>query len=383
MPSRPMRAALALAARGAGRTHPNPLVGAVIVRDGHIVGQGYHRGPGSPHAEVVALRQAGERARGATLYVTLEPCRHTGRTPPCADAIVAAGVGDVVIALPDPNPIAAGGAAVLEAHGVAVSWNDGAEEALAANLPFLSWVVRRRPWVTLKTAASADGHTATATGESKYLTGPDALRHVHRQRNRVDALLVGSGTILADDPSLTTRGVRRGRDPVRVVLDTRGRVTAAAQLFHGGSPAPTLVYTAEETSVDYERALFSVGAEVVRVAERDGHVDLSEVLADLGERGLLHVLVEGGPTVHGAFVEAGLGDAVQFYYAPVLLGGGARPMLDGRGPHRLAEAWRLTAPKVRRLGPDVLYQAYFEASWKELASRCLPDSLKPQVMSPR
>jgi diaminohydroxyphosphoribosylaminopyrimidine deaminase/5-amino-6-(5-phosphoribosylamino)uracil reductase len=376
-----MRQALALARRGTGRTHPNPRVGAVVVRNGVIVGRGYHHRVGSPHAEVLALREAGEQARGATLYVTLEPCRHTGRTPPCTDAILAAGVAAVVIALPDPNPVAGGGGEQLAAEGVKVSWGDGAEAALALNLPFLSWVVRRRPWVTLKAALSADGHVATATGQSQYLTGPTARRHVHRHRNRIDAVLVGSGTVLADDPLLTTRGVRGGRDPVRVVLDSRGRLPASARVLNPASSAPTLVYTTEETPVSYERAIFSAGGEVVRVEAEQGHVALTQVLADLGERGLLDILVEGGPTVHGAFLRAGLVDAVQLYLAPKLLGGDALPVIGGPGARSLDDSWLLTPPRIRALGADVLYEAYMAASWEEMAARCLPGWSKQPVGS--
>jgi diaminohydroxyphosphoribosylaminopyrimidine deaminase/5-amino-6-(5-phosphoribosylamino)uracil reductase len=290
-------------------------------------------------------------------------------------------VAAVVIALPDPNPVAGGGGEQLAAQGVEVSWGDGAEAALALNLPFLSWVVRRRPWVTLKAALSADGHVATATGQSQYLTGPTARQHVHRHRNRIDAVVVGSGTVLADDPLLTTRGVRGGRDPVRVVLDSRGRLPASARVLNPASSSPTLVYTTEETPVSYERAIFSAGGEVVRVDGEQGHVALTEVLADLGERGLLDILVEGGPTVHGAFLRAGLVDAVQLYLAPKLLGGDALPVIGGPGARSLDDSWLLTPPRIRALGADVLYEAYMAVSWEEMAARCLPGWSKQPVGS--
>ncbi|MGC8486903.1 MAG: bifunctional diaminohydroxyphosphoribosylaminopyrimidine deaminase/5-amino-6-(5-phosphoribosylamino)uracil reductase RibD [Clostridia bacterium] len=382
MPSRLMKEALGMARRGVGRTHPNPAVGAVVVQDGRVVGRGYHRGPGTAHAEVVALRQAGPRAQGSTLVVTLEPCRHVGRTPPCTEAILAHGVRRVVAALPDPNPVASGGAEWLRQHGIPVELGDGAREALLLNLPFLSWVVRGRPWVTMKAAASVDGRVATRTGESRYLTGPEARQHVHRVRSRIDALVVGSGTILSDDPELTARGVMRARDPVRVILDTRGRVPPSARLLQTGSVAPTLVYTGEETPVDFERALYQAGAEVVRVGVKHGHVALDEVMRDLGERGLLAVLVEGGPTIHGAFLEAGLYDSVALYWAPMMLGGEARPLIAGAPLDALADAWRLTPPRLTRLGPDVLYTAEFVHSWEEMTARCLPDWLKRPAASP-
>lgn len=375
-----MREALRLARRAVGRTHPNPLVGAVIVsaQAGPIVGRGYHHRVGQPHAEVLAIQQAGPAARGGTLYVTLEPCRHTGRTPPCTDAILAAGLSRVVYALPDPHAPAAGGGKVLQAAGVAVDVGDGAEAALAQNVGYLSWTVRRRPWVLLKSAVSADGKVATIAAESKYLTGAAALADVHRLRNAVDAILVGIGTVLADDPALTCRGVRGGRDPVRVVLDSTGRLPEAARVLDPdrsrASGAPTLVYTGHGTTPQFERRVFSRGGEVVQVNESEpGRVDLAAVLADLGERGLYTVLVEGGPTVHAALLSAGLADAWRTYWAPLVLGGPAPGPVGGRGVGALAAAPRLTPPRVTRLGADVRCDAYFEASWKELAARCLPD----------
>lgn len=371
-----MRQALTLANRAMGSTHPNPMVGAVVVRDGQVVGRGYHHRAGAAHAEVLALGQARDRARGATLYVTLEPCRHTGRTPPCTEAIRAAGIREVVYALGDPNPRAAGGARDLAASGVAVRAGDGAHEALAQNVGYLSWMVRRRPWVLLKTAMSVDGKVATVAGASRYLTGDAALNDVHKLRATYDAILIGIGTALADDPALTCRRGRRRRDPVRVVLDTHGRLSPAAQLLNLAPPstAPTLVYTGERVSSEYERGVFSRGGEVIQVeAGADGRLSLPAVLRDLGERGLYTILVEGGPTIHSAFIAAGLADAWRAYLAPMILGGPAPGPVGGTGWATLAAAPRLTEPSVRRLGPDAVYQAYFEASWKELAAACLPD----------
>ncbi len=374
----PMREALSLARRAVGRTHPNPLVGAVIVSaGGRIVGRGYHHRAGQPHAEALALAEAGPAACGGTLYVTLEPCRHTGRTPPCTDAILAAGLSRVVYALPDPRAPAAGGGKVLQAAGVAVEVGDGAEAALAQNVGYLSWTVRRRPWVVLKSAVSADGKVASVTAESKYLTGAAALADVHRLRNAVDAILVGIGTVLADDPALTCRGVRGGRDPVRVVLDSTGRLPETARVLDHdtarASSAPTLVYTGHGTSPQFERRVFSRGGEVVQVDESEpGQVDLKAVLADLGQRSLYTVLVEGGPTVHAAFIAAGLADAWRTYWAPLVLGGPAPGPVGGPGIGALRAAPRLTPPRVTRLGVDVRSDAYFEASWKELVATCLP-----------
>lgn len=374
-----MRDALRLARRATGRTHPNPLVGAVIVSaGGAVVGRGYHHRAGEPHAEVLAIQQAGPQARGGTLYVTLEPCRHTGRTPPCTDAICAAGLSRVVYALPDPHAPAAGGGGVLRQAGLAVAVGDGAEAALAQNAGYLSWTVRRRPWVLLKSALTADGKVASVAGHSKYLTGPAALADVHRLRAAADVILVGIGTVLADDPRLTCRGIRGGRDPVRVVLDSTGRLPPTARLLNpsdrAGPGVPTLVYTGHGTTPQFERQVFSRGGEVVQVDEAEpGRLDLAAVLADLGERGLYTVLVEGGPTVHAAFIAAGFADAWRAYWAPLLLGGPAPGPVGGRGVAQLAAAPRLAQPRLARIGPDMRYDAYFEASWKELALRCLPD----------
>lgn len=375
MTSQPMRQALALAKRARGRTHPNPLVGAIVVNQGRVVGRGYHHRAGEPHAEILALRDAGPQAVGGTLYVTLEPCRHTGRTPPCTDAIIAAGVRRVVVAVGDPHPQAGGGLALLEAAGIAVEVGDGASEAFQLNLPFFSWVVRGRPWTALKSAMSADGRVATITGASQYLTGAPARHHTHQLRNAADAILVGIGTVLADDPALTCRGIPNGRDPVRVVLDSHGRMDANARLLHTGSPAPTLIYTLDSTSNTYERTLFAAGGEVVRVSEQQGHVRLSEVLRDLGERGLLSVLVEGGPTIHAALLAEGLADSWIGYWAPLILGGPAPGPVGGTGVANLSESIRLTPFRTRHLGVDVVMAAEIESSWKELALRCLPVSL--------
>jgi diaminohydroxyphosphoribosylaminopyrimidine deaminase/5-amino-6-(5-phosphoribosylamino)uracil reductase len=365
-----MKTALTLARRGRGRTHPNPRVGAVVTdRTGAVVGRGYHRAAGLAHAEVAALTEAGALAHGGTLYVTLEPCRHTGRTPPCTDAIIAAGIRRVVIAIGDPHPLAGGGGDVLRAAGITVEWGDGEAEALEENLPFFSWVIRGRPWVQLKSAVSADGRMATPTGQSKYLTGAEARRDVHRLRNEADAVLVGSGTVLADDPELTCRGIRGGRDPVRVVLDSQGRLTGHERLFRTGSQAPTLIYTIDSTSISYERRLFQAGGEVVRVDARDGHVDLTAVLRDLGERDLLDILVEAGPRVQGGLRDAGCLDEWIAYWAPLLIGGSGSPgPVAGPGTGALEQATRLTRPKVTRFGNDWQYRALAARAWEELSN---------------
>jgi diaminohydroxyphosphoribosylaminopyrimidine deaminase / 5-amino-6-(5-phosphoribosylamino)uracil reductase len=356
-----MRRALALARRGSATVAPNPKVGAVVLAaDGRVVGEGWHRRVGEPHAEVVALAAAGEAARGATLVVTLEPCAHFGRTPPCVDAVLAAGVRRVVASHRDPDPRTAGaGFARLAAHGVEVEVGLGAREAIALNLPFLVSRVFGRPAVTLKWAASLDGKIATAGGESRWITGVAARRRALELREEHDAVLVGSGTALADDPRLTRRLGRAGRPIVRVVLDRRLRLSPRARLL--AEPGELLVYTASR-DVERAAALAAAGAEVVGLETPEP----GEVLADLGRRGVQSVLVEGGGEVAAAFFAAGVWDRVVAFVAPSLIGGAAAPSpLAGAGIAGLASRGRLAATEFRRRGED------FEVTG--IRERCLLD----------
>lgn len=352
-----MRRAAALAERALGRTSPNPAVGAVVVRGDRVVGEGWTRPVGGPHAEVVALRRAGERARGATLYVTLEPCSHHGRTPPCVDAVMAAGIGRVVVAVGDPNPRVRGrGLGALARAGIDVTTGVLAEEAGEVSAWFRHWIVRRRPFVILKLAASLDGRIATATGESRWISGPAARRWVHGLRNRIDAVMVGSGTVLADDPELTCR-VRGGRNPMRVVVDGGLRISPRARLLRKrSSAAPTIVATTVRATTARTKALVRAGAEVVTVPGRGPRVDLGALFRLLGERGVVSVLVEGGGDLAAALLRARLVDRVALVTAPILLGGDGRPMLGGLGLDRLADAPRVVRGRVRSLGPDVLHE---------------------------
>ncbi|MCL5116283.1 MAG: bifunctional diaminohydroxyphosphoribosylaminopyrimidine deaminase/5-amino-6-(5-phosphoribosylamino)uracil reductase RibD [Firmicutes bacterium] len=357
--------ALKLARRGMGQTSPNPMVGALVVDDdGRIISEGYHKKAGTAHAEAAALQRAGERAHGKTLYVTLEPCNHTGRTPPCTEAIIQSGIRRVVVASTDPNPhVAGGGIQRLQDAGIEVEVGDGAEEAEALNRPFMTWSRTHRPFVTLKAAMTLDGKVAAVTGESKYLTSEQARAHAHELRRTHDAILVGSGTVLQDDPQLTYRGSRRGHDPVRVVLDTRGRISPDAQVFSADSTAPTLVFTSESASVDWERDIFSAGGEVVRVdVGRDGRVSLVDVMAHLADRHILSLLVEGGPAIHAAFIADQLADRWVGYVAPIILGGREAPSPVAGPGFGLKEAPRLTIEQVFRRGPDVIIDARVEPS---------------------
>ncbi|QIA27770.1 bifunctional diaminohydroxyphosphoribosylaminopyrimidine deaminase/5-amino-6-(5-phosphoribosylamino)uracil reductase RibD [Thermaerobacter sp. PB12/4term] len=358
-----MRRALRLAARARGRTHPNPIVGAVIVRDGEVVGEGFHRRAGEPHAEIEALRTAGERARGATLYVTLEPCCHYGRTPPCTGAIMAAGVRRVVVAMVDPDPRVAGrGIAALAAAGIEVAV--GLEEEAARRLNEAYIVHRRlgRPMVTAKYAMTLDGRIATARGDSRWVTGIRARRWAHRLRDRVDAILVGVGTVLADDPLLTVRLHPGGRDPLRIVLDSHARTPPTARVVQVArlSPAPTWVAVTPGAPAARVRGLEEAGARIVTLpAGPDGRVSLPHLLRLLAAEGVVHLLVEGGATVHGAFFGARLVDRVVALVAPKLAGGAEAPgPIAGPGVERMADAPVLRRVFARRLGSDWLIGGY-------------------------
>lgn len=338
-----MRRALALAKKG--RTSPNPRVGAVIVRGGSVIGEGYHRKAGQPHAEREALRAA-DGAEGATLYVTLEPCSHYGRTPPCTDAIIGAGITRVVCAVEDPNP-AVSGIELLRAAGIDVEVGLMAEEARALNEAYFFAMERGRPYFVLKTAMSLDGKTATRGGDSMWITSPASRDHAHRLRGEHDALVVGIGTVLSDNPRL--RAVD-GPDPLRIILDSSLRLPLDAAVLGDRN---VLVVTTARADAAKAEALRARGAEVLVCG--DHRVDLPALAAALHEREIRSVLLEGGSAVHGAFMDAGLVDKVMVYIAPLLIGGAsAVPAVGGTGVERLADAMRLGAVTVQRLGDDLL-----------------------------
>lgn len=354
-----MQRALELAARARGRTSPNPMVGAVIVRDGQIVGQGYHQRAGTPHAEIHALREAGERARGATVYVTLEPCVHHGRTPPCTDALIQAGVAEVHMAMLDPNPKVAGrGRQALERAGIRTVVGEAEEVARRLNAAFITWITTGRPRVIAKFAISLDGKIATRSGESQWITGYEARRRGHELRDQVDAILVGRGTVQADDPQLTTRldGQEDVQHPLRVILDSRGRVPLGARVFDPTLPGRTVTATTAAMPVEQRRALAQHHVEVmVLPADEEGRVSLPHLLDTLGEREITTLLVEGGSTVLGSFFQADLVDEVMAFIAPKIIGGQAAPgPVGGAGVARLYDAVPLTDLRVESIGSDVL-----------------------------
>lgn len=353
-----MRSALRLAARGRGRTSPNPMVGCVIVAGGEVVGSGWHRRAGEPHAEVLALREAGERARGATAFVTLEPCAHHGRTPPCAEALIAAGVSRVVTAMEDPDLRTAGrGVQALREAGIEVEVGLLEDEARKLNEAFVHHRTTGRPFVTYKAAATLDGRTAAADSSSQWITSPEARRDVHRLRAQSDAICCAVRTITADNPNLTVRGVPTyGRKLLRVVLDSHLRTPPDANVL---SPdAPTVIFTAADAGDPRAAALRRAGAEVVTAPDDDGLVDLGVMLEMLGARGVVSLLLEGGATLARRFALEARIDRYVLYIAPKLLGTTDWGVLKGWSAPNIGEAMQLEFDDVRRIGPDLRVVAY-------------------------
>lgn len=353
-----MKRALVLAARGARRVRPNPRVGAVVVSaGGEIVGEGYHRRAGGPHAEVLALEAAGADARGGTLYLTLEPCSHQGRTPPCAPRVVASGVSRVVIAHEDPFPEVSGaGICLVRDASVDVAVGVLADEARALNAGYLKVHAEGLPLVLAKWAMSLDGKTATASGQSQWISCEASRRYVHRLRSRADAVLVGIGTVLADDPELTTRHVR-GATPMRVVVDSTCRTPPSARLLATLDIGPVLIAVTDCAPTGRIEALRECGAEVLLVGAADGRVDMEAMLRALVERDVQYVLAEGGAELHGALFAGGLVDRVAVFTAPIVIGGAMAPgAVGGAGIEALADAAALDNPRTRRMGTDVVLE---------------------------
>lgn len=355
-----MGRALALASRGRGRTSPNPMVGAVLVRQDTLVGEGFHAYAGGDHAEVLAVRAAGESAHGAVCYVTLEPCAHHGRTPPCTDALIRAGVSKVVAATYDSNPLVAGnGVQRLREAGVSVEVGLCEDEAVRLNEAYFKYIRTGEPLVLLKAALSLDGKLATRTGDSQWITGELARRRVHEIRNVVDAVIVGIGTVLRDDPMLTTRlEMQQGRDPLRVVVDSRGRLPFTARLLRSGS-RPVLVAASPRISRARLRQLQEQGAEVMVLPPGEGGVSLPDLIHELGRRKITSLMIEGGGRLATSALQAGLVDKVILMLAPVLIGGKKAPtLLQGEGAEKLADALRVRQVTVERIGDDLVLEGY-------------------------
>lgn len=352
---RMMRLALQLGERG--RTSPNPHVGAVIVGpDGALLATGYHYRAGEAHAEIVALQKLGGRADGATLYVTLEPCNHQGRTGPCSEALIAAGLRRVVIGCDDRIPGHGGGARRLADAGIEVTFGVCQAQAEALVADFYKHALRGLPYVTLKAAVTLDGRMATRSGDSRWITGETARKHAHRMRDRADAIMVGIGTVLADDPALTVRHVR-GRDPIRVVIDSELLTPEGAQVVQVASEAPAWIFHAPGVDAARRDALLQRGARLFEVPRGESGLDLGCVLRELARCEVVRLLVEGGPTLHGGLLDAGLVDRVSVFVAPRLLNDpGGLPLAIGRARERMDEALALRETTVRRLGDDVLIE---------------------------
>lgn len=360
-PQAHMERAIELAERGRGAVSPNPMVGAVIVGPGgEVLGEGYHAELGGPHAERAALADARDRhadVRGATIYVTLEPCAHEGRQPPCTDALLAAGISRVVIGSDDPTEKASGrGPGILRDGGVEVVWAEGAAASRARllNQPFRKLARTGRPWVVLKAALTLDGRTATAAGDSKWISGDDARGLVHRWRSDLDAVAIGVGTAIADDPLLTSRGTGVRRQPARIIFDSAARLPLDGSLVRTATEAPVIVIAGPEAGRSAIDALTNAGVEVI-VCAGAGPDRVRTALGELGRRDLSSVMLEGGPTLAGSFRAAGELDELRLFFAPLLLGGGdARPLLGGAGPDRLVDAERALAAEWEPVGDDML-----------------------------
>jgi diaminohydroxyphosphoribosylaminopyrimidine deaminase/5-amino-6-(5-phosphoribosylamino)uracil reductase len=352
-----MELALDLAQKALGKTSPNPLVGAVVVNNNKIVGQGYHVRAGNPHAEKMALKEAGEKAQGADLYVTLEPCNHYGRTPPCTEAIIEAKIKNVYIATLDPNPLVAGkGVKRLKDEGINVVVGIKEKEAQLLNEVYFKYITTGLPFVALKAACSLDGKIATREGHSQWITGEKAREYGHKLRNTYDAIMVGIGTVLADDPRLTCR-LENGRDPIRIIIDSKLSISPDAQILNLKSSVPTLIATTQGAPLIKQKEL-AKKAEVLIVNEGD-KVDLLQLLKILGQREITSILVEGGATLNGTLVNQRLIDKFYLFYAPILIGGLAAPgFMGGIGCARLENALKLKNITIQTIGSDFLITGY-------------------------
>ncbi|MBI2287441.1 MAG: bifunctional diaminohydroxyphosphoribosylaminopyrimidine deaminase/5-amino-6-(5-phosphoribosylamino)uracil reductase RibD [Chloroflexi bacterium] len=357
-----MKQALSLARLALGQASPNPAVGAVVVKDGEVVGQGYTQPPGSWHAEIMALRQAGEKARGGVLYVTLEPCCHHGRTPPCTQAIIAAGISEVHLAMIDPNPLVSGkGVDELEMEDIKTHVGAHEEEAREINEAYVKYITTGMPFVTVTFAASLDGKIATRSGDSEWISGSEARKYVHSLRYIVDAIMAGANTVIADDPHLTCRcGDRGGRvreQPLRVIVDGKGRTPVTAQIF--SEPGKVLLALGDVVGAEKKKALVQAGAELLELPSGDGFVNLHRLLKVLAEREITSVLVEGGGILLGSLFDSKLVDKVIAFIAPIIIGGEeAKTAVEGKGVDKVFDAVRLKHVSVEKFGEDLMVSGY-------------------------
>lgn len=357
-----MTLALELAARGKGFTSPNPMVGAVVVKDEKIVGKGWHEKAGGPHAEVNAIDDAGSKASGGTIYVTLEPCNHHGRTPPCTEKILAAGIRHVVMAMQDPNPdVSGGGADYLSRHGVSVTTGVCEAAARRLNEAFIKFITTKQPFVTLKTAATLDGRVATRTGDSRWVTGELSRGYVHELRHENDAILVGINTVKADDPSLTTRLTDRvGKDPVRMVLDTHLSIPENTKLLQIPCGADTVIITGNSADAQKRAAILKSGVRIIE-ADLDSHgrIDLKALMIRLGQMEIISLLIEGGARVAASALGANIVDKINYFYAPKILGADdGVPMCSGPGPALMRDSIDVKNIRIRQFDADIMIEGY-------------------------
>ncbi len=357
-----MKMALNLAKKGQGYTSPNPMVGAVIVKNGEVQAKGYHQFIGQAHAEVNAIEAAGTRARGATLYVNLEPCNHTGRTPPCTRKIIEAGIKRVVVAMKDPNTIAGGGSVFLKQHGIEVLTGVCENQAAKLNEAFIKYVKTKLPFVVVKCAATLDGRIATRCGDSRWVTGEKARRYVHRLRHAADAILVGIGTIQADNPSLTARlDSKKAADPTRIVLDTHLSISPDARILKLDSKSDTILIIGNTVSEAKKKRVAKKGVQLIEQPVKNSLIDLKSLMVQLGAMGITSLLVEGGSRVIASAFSSGIVDKALFFYAPKILGGDdGAPICRGPGPQLMKDCIRVKNICVRRFDDDVLIEAYIE-----------------------
>jgi diaminohydroxyphosphoribosylaminopyrimidine deaminase/5-amino-6-(5-phosphoribosylamino)uracil reductase len=356
-----MKAALAQAKKGLGRTSPNPAVGAVVAKGDRILAKGFHRKAGTAHAEIEVLDKLGGRAPDGTLYVTLEPCNHHGRTPPCTEAILQSGLTRVVVGMKDPNPgVAGGGCDFLRKSGIEVTTGVLETDCRQLNEVYIKFVKTKRPFVMLKSALTMDGWIATSQGDSKWITNEDSRQFVHRLRDQVDAVMVGIGTILADNPSLTTRlDRRRGRDPLRIIVDTHLRTPFNANILNAESSASTLIAVGPETGGREKRFLEKKGVSILNCPAKEGKIDLDALMGILGNMEICSILMEGGASITGSMLREKLVDKFHIFTAPKILGGGdGTPMAAGPGPKRMEQCLRLKNTQLRRFGDNILVTGY-------------------------
>jgi diaminohydroxyphosphoribosylaminopyrimidine deaminase/5-amino-6-(5-phosphoribosylamino)uracil reductase len=358
-----MKMALSLAEQGRGWTSPNPLVGAVVVKDGEVVGKGFHQSAGGPHAEVFALEESGDDARGATLYVTLEPCNHTGRTPPCTHAILKSRIKRLVVGMKDPNPrVTGGGLDYLRRQGLDVAVGVCEDECRRLNEIFIKYASTTLPFVILKCAATLDGRIATRTGDSKWITNPHSRHFVHELRHAADAVMVGIGTVVKDNPQLTTRlEGRKGSDPMRIVLDTHLSMPLDAKLLHLSSNSDTLIVSSSSVSPEKRKSLQRAGVQLLSMGCHEDRIDLKALVRELGRRQITSLLIEGGSRVNGSALRAGIVDKVHMFYAPKICGGDdGVAVCAGPGVERMEQSMRLKDISVHRFEDDVMIQGYLK-----------------------